>query len=156
MTEHRATVVWERSAGETFTDLRYSRVHTLRFDGGATVRASSAPTSVRVPMSDPSAVDPEEAFVASISSCHMLWFLSIAAKAGFVVDRYQDDAVGTLAKDDRGKMAITEVHLRPTVAFAGAEPDPVKIAAMHEEAHEACFIANSVRTTIRIQAQRPA
>jgi organic hydroperoxide reductase OsmC/OhrA len=153
MSEHRATAVWERGAGEAFTDLRYSRVHTLRFDGGASVRASSAPTSVRAPMSDPSAVDPEEAFVASIASCHMLWFLYIAARAGFVVDRYEDDAVGTMGRDEFGKTSITEVRLRPRIAFTGASPDSEKMAAMHHEAHDACFIANSVRTQIVVEAQ---
>jgi organic hydroperoxide reductase OsmC/OhrA len=153
MSEHVAEVVWERGDAP-FLDQRYSRRHELRFDGGAQWAGSSSPHVVPAPMSDPSAVDPEEAFVASISSCHMLWFLSIAAKHGFVVDHYRDRAVGLMGKDAHGRLAITRVTLRPDVRFAGTqEPDEVEVAAMHHEAHESCFIANSVKTEVRCEPE---
>jgi organic hydroperoxide reductase OsmC/OhrA len=151
MSEHVAEVVWERGDAP-FLDQRYSRRHELRFDGGAQWAGSSSPQVVPAPMSDPAAVDPEEAFVASISSCHMLWFLSIAAKHGFVVDHYRDRAIGLMGKDAHGRLAITRVTLRPEVRFAGTqEPDEVEVAAMHHEAHESCFIANSVKTEVRCE-----
>lgn len=144
---YSTTVVWERGE-ERFTDRRYSRVHRWRFDGGADVAASASPHVVPVPMSDPSCVDPEEAFVASLSSCHMLFFLSIAASRGFVVNRYEDEAEGTLATDSEGRLAMTRVELRPRVSYEGARPDPDSERALHEQAHAACFIANSVRTVV--------
>ena len=150
MSEHIATVEWARG-DQPFVDNRYSRAHDWTFDGGAVVRGSPAPSSVAVPMSDPSAVDPEEAFVAALSSCHMLFFLAFAAKAGFVVDRYHDAAVGELGRDDRGKTAMTAVTLRPKVTFASAAPDGAALADLHHRAHEACYIANSVRTDIRVE-----
>lgn len=149
MAEYAATIEWSRG-DQPFLDQKYSRVHDWRFDGGAVVKGSPAPTSVPAPMSDPSAVDPEEALVAAVSSCHMLFFLAFAAKAGFVVDRYRDDAVGTMGRDDRGKMAITEVVLRPDIAFSGADPDPAALADLHHRAHEACYIGNSIRGEVRI------
>lgn len=153
MSEHVAEVVWERGDAP-FLDQRYSRRHALRFDGGAVWAGSSSPQVVPAPMSDPAAVDPEEGFVASISSCHMLWFLSIAAKHGFVVDHYRDRAVGLMGKDAHGRLAITRVTLKPEVRFAGTqEPDEVEVAAMHHEAHESCFIANSVKTEIRCEPE---
>ncbi len=153
MSEHVAEVVWERGDAP-FLDQRYSRRHELRFDGGALWAGSSSPQVVPAPMSDPAAVDPEEGFVASISSCHMLWFLSIAAKHGFVVDHYRDRAVGLMGKDAHGRLAITRVTLKPEVRFAGTqEPDEVEVAAMHHEAHESCFIANSVKTEIRCEPE---
>jgi organic hydroperoxide reductase OsmC/OhrA len=153
MSEHVAEVVWERGDAP-FLDQRYSRRHALRFDGGAVWAGSSSPHVVPAPMSDPSAVDPEEGFVASISSCHMLWFLSIAAKHGFVVDHYRDRAIGLMGKDAHGRLAITRVTLKPEVRFAGTqEPDEVEVAAMHHEAHESCFIANSVKTEIRCEPE---
>ena len=150
MSEHAATVEWSRG-DQPFADNRYSRAHDWRFDGGAVVRGSSAPTSVPLPMSDPAAVDPEEAFVAALSSCHMLFFLAFAAKAGFVVDRYRDDALGLLGKDDRGKTSITLVTLRPAVAFDGASPDAAGLDDLHHRAHEACYIANTVRAEVRVE-----
>ena len=150
MTEHVATVEWARG-DQAFADNRYSRAHDWIFDGGAVVRGSSAPTSVPLPMSDPAAVDPEEAFVAALSSCHMLFFLAFAAKAGFVIDRYRDTAIGVLARDDRGKTAMTVVTLRPDVAFSGSAPDAAALADLHHRAHEACYIANSVRTEVRVE-----
>ncbi|MCW3062782.1 MAG: putative stress-induced protein OsmC-like protein [Capsulimonas sp.] len=151
MSEHTSTVIWRRGAAEAFTDNRYNRAHDWKFDGGAEVRASSSPHSVPVPMSDASAVDPEEAFVASLSSCHMLWFLSLAAKRGFVVDEYQDDAVGVLEKNGEGRLAVTTVTLRPRVTFAGGEATLEELEALHHAAHEACFLANSVKTDIRLE-----
>ena len=119
------------------------------FDGGATIPASSSPHVVPVPMSDPMGVDPEEAFVAALSSCHMLWFLSIAAERGFVVDHYEDHAVGTMARNEAGRRAMTRVVLRPDVAFGGAPlPTPDDVHAMHEQAHHECYIANSVKTEV--------
>lgn len=148
MPEHTATVCWSRFDA-AFTDNRYSRAHRWMFDGGATIPASSSPHSVPIPQSDPMGVDPEEAFVASLSSCHMLWFLSIAAKRGFVVDHYEDHATGTLARDQSGRLAMTRVELRPDVAFSEPRlPTPAEIAAMHDGAHHACYIANSVRTEV--------
>ena len=148
MSLHLAEILWQRG-DQPFVDNRYSRRHLLRFDGGVEVVASSSPHVVPVPLSDPAAVDPEEAFVAALASCHMLWFLSIAARRGFRVDRYADAAAGLMAADKRGRPAITRVTLRPTVAFSGADlPSDEQVAAMHEEAHEACFIANSVRTQV--------
>ena len=123
MSEHLATVEWSRN-GQTFSDNQYDRTHDWRFDGGAVVRGSPAPSSVPAPMSDPTAVDPEEALVAAVSSCHMLFFLAYARKDGFVVDRYRDDAVGVMGKDERGRISITALTLRPEVVFSGeAQPD---------------------------------
>lgn len=151
MSEYTATVSWNRD-GAAFLDSRYSRAHRWRFDGGLEVPASSAPTSVRPPLSDPSAVDPEEAFVAALSSCHMLWFLAIAAKRGFLVDSYQDEAIGVMARDSAGKLAMTVVTLRPRVEFSGERmPGPADIDAMHHEAHEACYIASSVKSDVRVE-----
>jgi organic hydroperoxide reductase OsmC/OhrA len=148
MSEHGVEIRWQRDPG-TFVDQRYSRKHVWLFDGGAEVAASSSPHVVPVPWSDPCAVDPEEAFVVSLSSCHMLWFLSIAAGRGFVVDGYIDRAVGVMGKDDRGRMAMLRVTLRPEARFAeGRGPDDAALHAMHESAHEQCFIANSVRTEV--------
>jgi organic hydroperoxide reductase OsmC/OhrA len=151
MSAYTATVFWRR--GDTpFVDGKYSRRHLWRFDGGAEIPGSSSPHTVRVPYSDPGAVDPEEAFVASISSCHMLWFLSIAAARGFRVDRYVDDAVGTMARNAAGKLAMTRVVLRPDVAFSGDRlPDRAEVDAMHHEAHAECFIANSVLTEVECE-----
>lgn len=151
MSEHLATVEWHRG-DQDFTGNRYSRAHDWHFDGGAVVRASSAPTSVPVPLSDPAAVDPEEALVAALGSCHMLFFLAFAAKGGFTVDSYRDEAVGMLGRDDRGKTSITTVVLRPAVVFSGeTRPDAAAIDALHHRAHEACYIANSIRAEVTIE-----
>jgi len=152
MSDYTATVIWARD-GSVFIDHRYSRRHRWLFDGGVEVPASSSPKVVPIPMSDAAAVDPEEAFVASLSSCHMLWFLSIAAKRGFLVDSYRDDAVGVMAKDASGKPAMTRVTLHPDVRFAGEQrPTAETVAVMHHEAHEQCFIARSVKTDVRCEA----
>ncbi len=150
MAEYVATIEWSRG-DQPFSDQKYSRVHDWRFDGGAVVKGSPAPTSVPAPMSDPAAVDPEEALVAAVSSCHMLFFLAFAAKAGFVVDRYRDDAVGTMGRDERGRMAITQVVLRPDIAFSGTGPDKAALADLHHRAHEHCYIANSIRGEVRVE-----
>jgi organic hydroperoxide reductase OsmC/OhrA len=153
MSEYTATVSWQRRDAR-FVDNRYSRAHEWKFDGGTVVPASSSPHSVPVPLSDPRGVDPEEAFVASLSSCHMLWFLSIAAKQGFAVDSYEDNAVGYLEKNDAGRMAMTRVILRPAVRFSG-EPVPTaeQLKDVHDRAHHACYIANSVRTVVTVEGR---
>ncbi|MBO9677945.1 MAG: OsmC family protein [Acidovorax sp.] len=148
---YRADVLWER-AEQNFLDNRYSRRHVLRFDGGVEVPGSSSPHVVPLPYSDAAAVDPEEAFVASLSSCHMLWFLSLAGQQGFRVDRYRDQAEGTMARDSERRMAMTVVTLRPEVAFSGETlPTRAQIEALHHRAHEECFIANSVKTEVRCE-----
>ena len=151
MAQHSAEILWLRD-DQDFLNNRYSRAHSWRFDGGLEVAASSSPHVVPLPWSDASAVDPEEAFVASLSSCHMLWFLSLASKQGFQVDRYADQASGVMARDDQGRMAMTEVVLRPQVSFSGARlPDNAQLHALHHQAHEECFIANSVKTQVRCE-----
>ncbi len=150
MHRYTAAIRWERG-DQPFTDNRYSRAHAWRFDGGAEVRGSSSPLSVKVPLSDPAAVDPEEAFVVSLSSCHMLWFLGLAAKAGFRVDRYVDEAEGVMDRNAEGKLAVTVVTLHPVVDFSGEKlPSRGELEHLHHRAHEECFIANSVRTEVRI------
>lgn len=150
MSEYTATISWQR-LGAVFTDQKYSRAHEWRFDGGVTVPGSSSPHVVRVPLSDPSAVDPEEAFVASLSSCHMLFFLSFAAAKGFVVDSYEDQAIGVMAKNEAGKMAMTVVTLRPKVVFAGKQPSAEQLNELHHRSHDECFIASSVKTDVRCE-----
>ncbi len=152
MANHTASVIWQRAEGAKFTDNRYSRAHRWQFDGGADVPASSSPAVVPAPLSEPAGVDPEEAFVASLSSCHMLWFLFYAAKGGFVVDSYRDDAVGHMEKIPGGSQWMSSVVLRPQVVFSGAAPDAAKLAEMHDHAHHACFIANSVKTVVTVEA----
>lgn len=153
MSTHLAMVQWQRGDA-TFSDGRYSRRHAWTFDGGAVIAASPSPDVVPAPWSDPAAVDPEEAYIAAIASCHMLWFLSLAAERGVVIDRYEDAAVGTMARIAPGRQAITEVVLRPRIAFAGERPPTAaEIEALHEAAHDRCFIANSVKTAIRVEAE---
>ena len=152
MSNYTAVISWERS-GAVFADNRYSRAHRWNFDGGVEIPASASPHVVPFPLSVAEAVDPEEAFVASLASCHMLWFLSIAAKQGFVVERYRDEATGVMAKNADGKLAMTEVTLRPRIVFAGEKrPSAAQHEAMHHEAHEQCFIASSVKTDVRCDA----
>ncbi len=149
MSEYTAKVEWQRG-GEDFVGNHYSRKHTLRFDGGAELAGSSSPSVVPLPMSDASAVDPEEMFVASLSSCHMLWFLSIAAARKFCVDSYVDDASGIMARNAEGKTVMTVVTLKPRVIFSGdVLPTVEQIHALHHKAHAECFIANSVKTEVR-------
>jgi organic hydroperoxide reductase OsmC/OhrA len=151
MSHYTAQILWQRN-GQDFTGNRYSRRHLIRFDGGAEVPGSSSPHVVPPPQSDPAAVDPEEMFVASLSNCHMLWFLAIAAKRGFVVDSYTDNAEGVMERNAAGKMAMTRVTLRPDVVFSGAKlPTREHIDGLHHRAHEECFIANSVTTDVRCE-----
>jgi organic hydroperoxide reductase OsmC/OhrA len=152
MHTYQAQVLWQRQPGEPFTDNRYSRRHLLRFDGGAEVAGSSSPLVVPLPFSDASAVDPEEAFVASLASCHMLWFLNLAALQGFCVDHYDDTADGVMARDAQRRMAMTLVTLRPRVVFVGSKlPTSDQVQALHHQAHDACYIANSVKTEVRCE-----
>lgn len=146
-----AKVTWTRG-GAAFTDRRYSRAHRWYFDGGVEVPASSSPGIVRAPMSDASAVDPEEALVAALSSCHMLSFLDLASRDGFTVERYTDEAVGRIGRNPDGRVAVTVVTLRPRIEFAGdRRPTRKDIEDLHHRAHDVCFIASSVRTEVRIE-----
>jgi len=149
--EYRATVKWTRG-GATFTDQRYSRGHEWSFDGGITVPGSSSPLSVRLPYSVAEAVDPEEALVAALASCHMLTFLYVAAKQGFVVDSYADDAVGEMTKNERGRLWVSKIILSPAIAFAGEKrPSPEQFDELHHLAHEECYIANSIKSEVVVQ-----
>lgn len=152
MKQFLATVAWQRGS-QPFSDKRYSRAHAWSFDGGLQLPASSSPLSVPLPMSDPAAIDPEEALVAALSSCHMLFFLSIAVQRGYVVDSYVDQAIGEMTPDAQGKLAITTIRLRPAIAFSGASlPGPADIAAIHHAAHEECYIANSIKAQVIVEA----
>jgi len=149
--KYTTRVVWQKNPEQPFIDNRYSRLHKWVFDGGVELPASSSPQVVPTPFSDASAVDPEEAFVASISSCHMLFFLSLAATQKFVVERYEDRAEGVMSKNEEGKMAMTHVVLQPTIVFsAHSIPSAEQIEQLHKLAHEKCYIANSVKTDISI------
>jgi organic hydroperoxide reductase OsmC/OhrA len=148
MSEHKATIHWQRS-GPDFLKGQYSREHTWRFDGGVTVAASPAPSVVPAPWSNPACVDPEEALVAAIASCHMLTFLWVASKQGFQVESYDDEAVGTMTKNDRGVPWVSRVTLRPQIVWGGdRRPTAAEIEHLHHAAHEQCFIANSVKSEV--------
>ncbi len=156
MAAYTAEVLWSRSA-QKFIDNRYSRKHILRFDGGIEVAGSSSPHVVPLPYSAADAIDPEEAFVSSLSSCHMLWFLSIAASQGFVVDCYHDIAEGVMEKDSEGKLMMSLVTLRPAIEFSGEkQPTSSELEQLHHQAHEECFIANSVKTEVRCEPRPSA
>ena len=150
---HTATIRWSRKGEGEFSKGQYSRAHEWLFDGGARVAASPSPHIVPAPWSDSSGVDPEEAFVASLSSCHMLFFVDFARRAGLVVDEYVDAAEGVLEKRSDGRFAMSRVTLRPSVTWNGDPPDEAKVADLHHRAHEACFIANSVTTEVIVEAQ---
>jgi len=152
MAEHKATVRWTLPGdGDAFLKGRYSREHTWTFDGGVTVPASPSPSVVPVPYSNPAGVDPEEAYVASIASCHMLTFLYVAMREGFVVERYEDDAVGVMRKNERGAIWVAAVTLHPRVVYGGEKrPTAADVDHLHHLAHEQCFIANSVKTEITV------
>ena len=151
MAEHTATIAWESSAtASDFAKGRYSREHTWSFDGGVTVPGSSSPTVVPLPWSNAAAVDPEEAYVAAIASCHMLSFLYVAMKRGVTVTRYRDRAVGVLTKNEHGVAWVSTVTLHPEIAYAGDPPDAAVRDELHAAAHHACFIANSVKTEILV------
>lgn len=150
MSEHRATIEWRRGdAG--FSHETYTRSHTLRFDDGIEVPARAAPANIPATAPGGPGVDPEQAFVAALSSCHMLWFLDLACRAGYGVEHYVDEAVGVLGKAADGRMAMTRVTLRPAVAFSGQAPSAEAHAALHEQAHEKCFIANSVTSDVVLE-----
>ena len=149
--KHSAIVSWSNADPVAFREGHYSRAHEWRFDGGAVVRGSASPDVVRAPWSDAAAVDPEEAFLASISSCHMLWFLDLARAAGHAVTSYNDEATAALVRSADGKVRIEEVVLAPRIVFANPQPDAAAIGALHHEAHDKCFIANSVSCAIRVE-----
>ncbi|HEX8937343.1 MAG TPA: OsmC family protein [Sphingomicrobium sp.] len=151
MSTYTATIRWSRTGEGDFTGGQYSRAHEWAFDGGAVIRASASPHIVPAPWSDSTGIDPEEAFVASLSSCHMLFFIDFARRAGFVVGEYVDQAEGELEKRSDGKMAMTRVTLHPRVTWSHDPPDEPIIADLHHRAHEACFIANSVTTEVTVE-----
>ena len=156
--EHHGEVIWQRGgSGADFSANHYSRLHELRFGGGkVVVPGSASPHIVPAPWSSAAAVDPEAAFVASLAACHMLWFLDIAARAGWAVAAYRDDAVGTLGRDAEGRLAMTVVTLRPAVVFDGEQlPDRADIERLHHRAHDECFIARSVKTDVRCEPVLP-
>jgi organic hydroperoxide reductase OsmC/OhrA len=150
---HQATIVWHRD-GTPFIDNKYSRAHVWRFDGGVEVPASSSPSVVRLPFSRADAVDPEEALVAALSSCHMLSFLHVAAKDGFVIDSYEDTAIGVMGRNAAGKTWVQKVTLKPVIRISGTkQPTAADMERLHHLAHEECFIANSVKTEVVVEAQ---
>ena len=148
MSTYTATIHWSRSGEGNFAKGQYSRAHEWAFDGGHVMKASASPHVVPAPWSDPEGVDPEEAFVASLSSCHMLFFLDFARRGGWVIDDYVDEAEGLMEKGADGKIAITRVTLKPRIAWQDEGPDPAALADLHHRAHEACFIANSVKSEV--------
>jgi organic hydroperoxide reductase OsmC/OhrA len=151
MSEHRATISWKRTS-EEFLKGKYSREHTWTFDGGAIVRASSSPSVVPVPYSNPANVDPEEAYVASLSSCHMLTFLYLAGRRGFQIDSYDDEAIGVITKNERKIPWVSTVTLNPRIVYGGDKrPTPAEEEQLHHQSHEQCFIANSVKTEVIVK-----
>ena len=151
MSTYTATVRWTRSGDGDFTKGQYSRAHEWAFDGGAVVPASASPHVVPAPWSDAAGVDPEEAFVASLSSCHMLFFLDFARRQGFAIDNYVDEAEGVMEKGADGKFRVARVTLRPQISWDGPAPDDAALADLHHRAHEACFIANSVTSEVKVE-----
>ena len=150
MSQHTATISW-KDTGTEFMQGRFSRAHSWTFDGGLTVPGSASPAVVRPPLSDPAAVDPEEAFVASLSSCHMLTFLHLARRAGFHVQSYDDAAVGEMTKNEKGVPFISVVTLNPRIVYGGEKrPSAEELAHLHHESHEQCFIAQSVKTEVKV------
>jgi organic hydroperoxide reductase OsmC/OhrA len=152
MSEHKATIEWRRQ-GADFDYKTYNRTHTLEFEGGIRVAASAAPANIPATAKGAAGVDPEQAFVASLSSCHMLWFLHLAWKAKLVVDHYVDHASGVLGKNSEGRAAMTHVTLRPVVTFSGRKPSAEEHAQLHEHAHHECFIANSVKSEVTLEPE---
>jgi organic hydroperoxide reductase OsmC/OhrA len=151
MSEHKATINWTRT-GPDFVKGKYSREHTWRFDGGVVVPASPSPSVVPAPWSNPANVDPEEAFVASVSSCHMLTFLYVASQQGFQVDSYEDNAVGVMTKNERGVPWVSSIALHPKIVYSGDKlPTPADVDRLHHLAHEQCFIANSIKTEVTVR-----
>ena len=153
MSEYKATIKWQRTSPD-FLKGKYSREHTWAFDGGVTVPASASPAVVPVPWSNPAGVDPEEAFVAALSSCHMLTFLHLASKAGFQIDRYEDEAVGLVTKNEKGVPWVSSVTLHPRIIYSGEKlPAPADEERLHHQAHELCYIANSVKTEVVVSGR---
>ncbi|MEO7635877.1 MAG: OsmC family protein [Sphingomicrobium sp.] len=152
MSTYTATIRWAAKPDEAFAKGQYSRAHEWAFDGGAVVPASASPHVVPLPWSDEAGVDPEEAFIASLSSCHMLFFLDFARRGGWAIVAYVDKAEGELGKRADGKMAMTGVTLRPQITWTGEAPDAAALADLHHRAHEACFIANSVTTDVIVES----
>ena len=153
MSEHKATIKWQRTSPD-FLKGKYSREHTWTFDGGVTVPASASPSVVPAPFSNPAHVDPEEAFVASISSCHMLTFLYLASRQGFQIESYEDEAIGVMAKNAGGVPWVSLVTLKPKIVYGGEKsPSPEDEKQLHHQAHDQCFIANSIRTEIVIHSK---
>jgi len=150
MSEYKATIEWRRQSAD-FDYKTYNRTHFLSFEGGIRVPATAAPANIPPSAAGAPGVDPEQAFVASLSSCHMLWFLHLASRAKYVVDGYVDQASGVLEKNAEGRMAMTRVTLRPVVTFAGRAPGTEEHVQLHESAHDKCFIANSVKTEVVIE-----
>lgn len=149
MSEHKVTIEWKRETPD-FAYETYNRDHDWTFDAGVTIRASATPAY----LGSESCVDPEEAFVASLSSCHMLTFLAVAARKRYVVDDYHDEAVGVLEKDAQGRLAITRAILRPKVTFGGQKtPTTEELRQLHDQAHHSCFIANSVKTEVVVESR---
>jgi len=152
MSEHKATIAWKRTSPE-FLKGKYSREHSWTFDGGLTIPASPSPSNVPLPYSNPAHVDPEEAYVASISSCHMLTFLYIASQQGFQVDSYEDEAIGAMTKNEKGVSWVSSVTLNPRISYSGEKlPTPVDEERLHHIAHEQCFIANSIKTEVTVRS----
>ncbi|MFA0036004.1 OsmC family protein [Vibrio sp. 10N.261.52.A1] len=152
MSDYGALIRWQKGGDEAFSDNQYSRGHTWEFDGGVVVPASSSPHVVPLPLSVAENVDPEEAFIAAIASCHMLTFLGIAAKQKYLIDSYVDDAVGVLEEDESGRSSVTKVTLRPKIVFLGTKnPTAKQLDKLHHLAHKNCFIANSVKTEIVVE-----
>lgn len=151
MPAHHATIRW-KNQGPDFLARRYSREHTLHFDGGAVIPGSPSPSIVPAPWSNPAGVDPEEAFIAAVSACHMLWFLHVACDAGFLVETYEDNAEGLMTKNDRGILWISHIILRPRITWGdGIIPKDESVAHLHHLAHAQCFIANSIKTDVRVE-----
>jgi organic hydroperoxide reductase OsmC/OhrA len=152
MSQHRATIRW-KCTGTDFISGKYSREHTWSFDGGLVVSASSSPSVVPAPWSNSASVDPEEAYVAAVSSCHMLTFLYLAGKAGFHVDGYEDEAIGTMTRNERGTPWVSAVTLQPKISYIGSnQPGSVEEERLHHEAHDQCFIAQSIKTEVTVRA----
>lgn len=151
MSKHTATIRW-KNQGPDFLARRYSREHTLHFDGGAVVPGSPSPQIVPAPWSNPAGVDPEEAFIAAVSACHMLWFLHVACDAGFLVESYADPAEGLMTKNERGMLWISQIILRPQITWGGdKQPTPDEVTHLHHLAHDQCFIASSIKTEVRVE-----
>ena len=156
MSTYTATIRWSRNGAQGFEKGQYSRAHEWAFDGGVTVPAGPSPHIVPDPWGNPSGVDPEEAFVASLSACHMLFFIDFARRGGFVIDSYGDEAVGEMDKREDGKMWMSRVTLRPRIAWADGGPNEGAVADLHHRAHDACFIANSVTTEVTVEPISPS